>query len=381
MRLPIPAVTAMARAPHGPEPVWVGEPLPRAEEADRLNQGEAFAWRLSLAAATEALGGLDHLTLLERGVAYPARPDLAGDIVLARKDVGVAYHLAVVLDDALQGVTHVIRGDDHLNNAARQTLIYQAMDWDLPAFAHIPLIHGPDGAKLSKRHGAQAVGEFADMGYIPEGLRNYLARLGWSHGDDEIFSREQFVQWFNLDHLGKSAAQFDEAKLRWVNAQHLKVMSDAALAPLVSALLLKRGITTDDRLPRICGLFKDRCDTTVALADWAATFYADVTPQADDLAQHVTDAVRPAIAQLAELLSQCAWDKAAIAAVLKQVLAAHGLKMPQLAMPVRVLVLCAPAQRSGWRRATRRCARPKAGRLSASQPIRCEPVSELARGR
>ena len=168
---------------------------------------------------------------------------------------------------------------------------------------------------------------------------NYLARLGWSHGDDEIFSREQFVSWFNLDHLGRSAAQFDEAKLRWVNAQHMKVMADAELAELVDAQLQKRGITPDERLTALCGLLKDRCDTTVMLADWVSKFYTEVTPNPDELAQHVTDAVRPALALLAEKLSTCTWDKAAIAAALKEVLTAQGLKMPQLAMPVRVLVM------------------------------------------
>ena len=166
--------------------------------------------------------------------------------------------------------------------------------------------------------------------------------LGWSHGDDEIFSREQFVSWFNLDHLGKSAAQFDEAKLRWVNGQHIKAMADEQLAPLVAAQLAKRGIAADARLPAICALFKDRCDTTVVLADWAAAFYADVQIKPEDLAQHVTDAVKPALQTLAEKLNTCAWDKAAIAAAIKEVLTAHSLKMPQLAMPVRVLLMGTP---------------------------------------
>jgi glutamyl-tRNA synthetase len=183
------------------------------------------------------------------------------------------------------------------------------------------------------------VTQYRDEGYLPEAMVNYLARLGWSHGDDEIFSREQFVSWFNLDHLGRSAAQFDEAKLRWVNAQHMKVMADAALADLVSVPLIKRGITPDDRLTALCGLLKDRCDTTVMLTDWVAKFYTEVTPNSDELAQHVTDAVRPALALLADKLATCEWDKAAIAAVLKEVLTAQGLKMPQLAMPVRVLVM------------------------------------------
>ncbi|MCE3271231.1 MAG: gltX, partial [Ramlibacter sp.] len=174
---------------------------------------------------------------------------------------------------------------------------------------------------------------------LPDGVVNYLARLGWSHGDDEIFSREQFLQWFNLDHLGKSAAQFDEAKLRWVNAQHMKATPDETLALLVSDRLKARGITPDARLPAICGLFKDRCDTTVVLADWAQRFYADVTPNPDEAAKHITDGVRPAIGMLAKMLEACPWTKEDITEAVKETLRATGLKMPQLAMPVRVLVM------------------------------------------
>ena len=135
------------------------------------------------------------------------------DLILLRSDGTPTYMLAVVVDDHDMGVTHVIRGDDHLTNAARQTLIYQAMDWPVPAFAHIPLIHGPDGAKLSKRHGALGIEAYRDMGYPPEAMRNYLARLGWSHGNDEFFTTEQAVAWFDLSHLGKAPARFDFAKL------------------------------------------------------------------------------------------------------------------------------------------------------------------------
>ena len=262
------------------------------------------------------------------------------DFIILRSDGTPTYMHAVVVDDHDMGVTHIIRGDDHLTNAARQIIIYNAMGWTVPEMAHIPLIHGPDGAKLSKRHGALGVEAYRQMGYLPAALRNYLARLGWSHGDDEIFSRAQFLEWFNLDHLGRSAAQFDETKLRWVNAQHLKAMADDALAPLVAEQLQRLGVVADARLPRICGLFKDRCDTTVSLAQWAKAFYADIAPDAGERAQHVTDAVRPALATLADRLSACAtWDKAAISAAIKEALAAHSLKMPQLAMPVRVLVM------------------------------------------
>jgi glutamyl-tRNA synthetase len=267
------------------------------------------------------------------------RNDELDDLVIARPDGTPTYNFCVVVDDIDMAITHVIRGDDHVNNTPRQINIFRALGKEPPVYAHLPTVLNEQGEKMSKRNGAKPVTQYRDEGYLPDAMVNYLARLGWSHGDDEIFSRAQFLEWFDLDHLGRSAAQFDEAKLRWVNAQHLKAMADEALAPLVAEQLTKQGITADDRLPRICGLFKDRCDTTVALASWAAAFYADVTPDAGEHAQHVTDAVKPALAALAAALTEVAWDKASISAALKQVLSAHGLKMPQLAMPVRVLVM------------------------------------------
>ncbi|MCA0214802.1 MAG: glutamate--tRNA ligase [Proteobacteria bacterium] len=265
--------------------------------------------------------------------------DELDDLVIARPDGTPTYNFCVVVDDIDMAITHVIRGDDHVNNTPRQINIFKALGKEPPVYAHLPTVLNEQGEKMSKRNGAKPVTQYRDEGFLPDAMVNYLARLGWSHGDDEIFSRAQFLEWFNLDHLGRSAAQFDEAKLRWVNAQHLKAMADDALAPLVAAQLQKQGITADGRLTAICGLFKDRCDTTVALAKWAKAFYADVMPSEEEKAQHVTDAVKPAIATLAEKLATVAWDKAAIAAALKEVLAAHGLKMPQLAMPVRVLVM------------------------------------------
>ncbi len=264
--------------------------------------------------------------------------DELDDLIIARQDGTPTYNFCVVVDDMDMGITHVIRGDDHINNTPRQINIFKALGHPPPIYAHLPTVLDENGQKMSKRHGAKPVTQFRDEGYLPDALVNYLARLGFSHGDAEIFSRPQFVQWFDLDHLGKSAAQFDGTKLRWVNAQHLKIMPDDALAALVQAQLQTRGLSADDRLPRICALFKDRCDTTVALADWAALFYGDVTPGADDLAQHVTDAIRPALALLQQKLSLCLWDRPAIAATVKEVLSTCGLKMPQLAMPVRVLV-------------------------------------------
>jgi glutamyl-tRNA synthetase len=264
------------------------------------------------------------------------------DLVIARPDGTPTYNFCVCVDDMDMRITHVIRGDDHVNNTPRQIHIFSALGAEVPVFAHLPTVLNEQGEKMSKRHGAKPVTWYRDEGYLPDAMVNYLARLGWSHGDDEIFSREQFLQWFDLDHLGRSAAQFDEAKLRWVNSQHMKLTADDELAGLVAKHLAKEGIAADDRLAAICGLFKDRCDTTVALAGWARAFYVDAVPSAEDLAQHVTDVVRPALATLADKLAACAWEKAAIATALKEALAAHGLKMPQLAMPVRVLVMGTP---------------------------------------
>ncbi|MDB5871814.1 MAG: gltX [Ramlibacter sp.] len=265
--------------------------------------------------------------------------DELDDLVIARPDGTPTYNFCVVVDDIDMTITHVIRGDDHVNNTPRQINIFRALGKEPPVYAHLPTVLNEQGDKMSKRTGAKPVTQFRDEGFLADAVVNYLARLGWSHGDAEIFSREQFLQWFNLDHLGRSAAQFDEAKLRWVNAQHMKAMADEALAQLVEQQLQKRGIASDARLPGICALFKDRCDTTVALADWAAKFYTPLQPNADELAKHVVEGVRPAIGLLAKMLEGIPWEKADITEAIKEVLRATGMKMPQLAMPVRVLVM------------------------------------------
>ena len=269
------------------------------------------------------------------------------DLVIARADsatpdgVGTpTYNFCVVVDDWDMSISHVIRGDDHVNNTPRQINILRALGAELPQYGHVPMILGPDGDKLSKRHGAVSVTQYEDEGYLPEAMINYLARLGWSHGDDELFSREQLVAWFDGHHLAKSPAQWDPAKLNWVNAHYLKQRSDASLAELVARQLARRGIdaAADERLQRLCALFKDRCATTVELADWTGMYFVDVQPGEQDLATHVTEAVKPALVALRGRLADVAWDKAAIAAVIKATLAEHGLKMPQLAHAVRVLV-------------------------------------------
>ncbi len=269
--------------------------------------------------------------------------DELDDLVIARPDGTPTYNFCVVVDDIDMAITHVLRGDDHVNNTPRQINIFKALGKEPPVYAHLPTVLNEQGEKMSKRNGAKAVTQYRDEGYLPDAMVNYLARLGWSHGDDEIFSRAQFLEWFNLDHLGRSAAQFDEAKLKWVNAQHLKAMTDDVLAPLVHNELAKRGIDADDRLPAICGLFKDRCDTLVVLADWATAFYNDVTPQAEDVTKHITPAVLPALDALAAKLSAITdWTTAQVSSAFKEVLTEQSLKMPQLAMPVRVLVMGTP---------------------------------------
>ncbi|MDP9932567.1 glutamyl-tRNA synthetase [Variovorax paradoxus] len=261
------------------------------------------------------------------------------DLIILRPDGVPTYNFAVVVDDWDMAITHVFRGDEHINNTPWQINIFRALGAPLPAFGHVPVILGDDGQKLSKRRGAVSVTAYEENGYLPEAMLNYLARLGWSHGDDELFTREQMVSWFDGSHLSKSPAQWDAAKLSWVNAQYIKAKADDELAPLVAAQLQKRGLIADERLPAICALFKDRCETTVALADWAAAFYADVTVSEADRAQHITDTVKPVIATLAEKLASVNWEKTSIAAGIKEVLAAHSVKMPVLAMPVRVLVM------------------------------------------
>lgn len=193
------------------------------------------------------------------------------DLILLRSDGNPTYNLAVVVDDHDMGITHVIRGDDHLNNAARQTIIYQAMEWEVPVWAHLPLIHGPDGAKLSKRHGAQAVSEFDDMGYLPETMRNYLAKLGWGHGDDEIFSDEQAIAWFDVIDVVSAPARLDWAKLNHINNHYIRQADPVRLAGLVVKILKSRDVKLrqgdETLIARTIPFVRDGAKTTLELAD------------------------------------------------------------------------------------------------------------------
>lgn len=255
------------------------------------------------------------------------------------------YNFAVVVDDWDMRITHVFRGDEHVNNTPWQINIFKALGAPLPQFGHCPIILGDDGLKLSKRRGAVSVTAYDEAGYLPEAMLNYLARLGWSHGDEELFSREQMVQWFDGSHLAKSAAQWDPAKLAWVNSHYMKQADDDRLGSLLRQQLAARGITDllGADLRAACALFKDRCATVVELADWVAMMFVDVPPSDVDLATHVTEPVQPALRALRDRLASIDWDKPTIAQALKETLAAHGLKMPQLAPAVRVLV-CGRAQ-------------------------------------
>lgn len=267
------------------------------------------------------------------------------DLIILRPDGVPTYNFAVVVDDWDMGITHVFRGDEHVNNTPWQINLFQALGAPLPKFGHVPVILGDDGLKLSKRRGAVSVTAYEENGYLPEAMLNYLARLGWSHGDDELFTREQLVQWFDGEHLSKSPAQWDAAKLTWVNAQYLKQASDERLADLVRQQLVRRQVPVPDDAPlaAMCALFKDRCATTVELAEWLAMYFSDVVPAEADRQQHLGEAVRPALESLAVRLADVAWDKASIALAIKETIAEHKMKMPQLAIPVRVLV-CGRAQ-------------------------------------
>ena len=269
--------------------------------------------------------------------------DELDDLVIARPDGTPTYNFCVVVDDLDMKITHVIRGDDHVNNTPRQINILRALGGEVPVYAHLPTVLNEQGEKMSKRHGAMSVMGYRDSGYLPEAVMNYLARLGWSHGDAEIFSREQFVEWFDLDHLGKSPAQYDPDRLNWLNAHYIKEADNARLETLVKPFLADLGIDSamieqGAPLELVIGLLKDRASTVKEIADNAAMFYQEPVIDPAALTQHVTETVRPALADLRQALSEVEWSKEAISAAFKATLTSHKLKMPHLAMPVRLLV-------------------------------------------
>jgi glutamyl-tRNA synthetase len=262
------------------------------------------------------------------------------DLIIARGDGTPTYNFCVVVDDWDMNISHVIRGDDHINNTPRQINILKALGAELPNYAHLPMIHGPDGEKLSKRHGAVSVMQYEEDGYLPEALLNYLARLGWSHGDDEIFSMAQLTEWFSLDHCSKSAAQFDFDKLKWLNNHYLRVRSGEDLAALIAPRMRAEGFVpgVGPALDQVCELLKDRAATLTDLAEEASVFYLEPQPDAAALADRLGGTVPAALKQLAASLPNDL-DAPQASALIKTQLAAHGLKMPQLAMALRLVLL------------------------------------------
>lgn len=262
------------------------------------------------------------------------------DLVIARPDGTPTYNFCVAIDDLDMEISHVLRGDDHVNNTPRQINILRAIGAPLPEYGHLPMILGSDGQKMSKRKDAVNVMQYPAEGYLPEAILNYLARLGWSHGDDEVFSMEQVCAWFDGTHLSNSAAQFNIEKLNWLNNHYIKQADNERLAALALPRMQANGAVFDGApaLPAVLALMKERVNTVNELADAAMLFFRTPQPDAALLAQHLTDAVKPALAQFAERCKTVEWSKEALSAMMKEVLAANGLKMPQMAMPLRLLI-------------------------------------------
>ncbi|MCE5182582.1 MAG: glutamate--tRNA ligase [Betaproteobacteria bacterium] len=262
------------------------------------------------------------------------------DLIIARGDGTPTYNFCVVVDDWDMDITHVIRGDDHLNNTPRQINILKALGAPLPQYAHVPMILGHDGERLSKRHGAVSVMQYQEDGYLPEALLNYLARLGWAKGDEEIFDLGQFVEWFDLDSISKSPAKFNPEKLLWLNQQYIKKTDSARLARLVTPFMAADCCNPEQgpAMETVIDLLKERVNTIEELADAAVYFYRPLTPSPELMAEHITPEITPVIRQLQEKLAEVEWNKQAINILLKSVVAEHGLKFPKIAMPLRLLV-------------------------------------------
>jgi glutamyl-tRNA synthetase len=262
--------------------------------------------------------------------------DQLDDMVLLRSDGNPTYMLAVVVDDFDMGITHIIRGDDHLNNAARQVQLIRAMGWPEPVYGHLPLIHGPDGAKLSKRHGAQAVGEYRDMGYLPETMRNYLLRLGWSHGNEEIIPTAQAVEWFDLENIGKSPARLDFKKLDNLNAHYLRETDNGALADEIARLKGSLSDLARARLIAAMPALKERAKTLVELAGAAEFLFTDGPRSLDEAAQKVlTPEARRANGEFLSLVADASWTAAALEEKARTFAETKGLKLGQIAQPLR----------------------------------------------
>lgn len=259
------------------------------------------------------------------------------DLIILRPDGVPTYNFAVVVDDWDMGITHVFRGDEHINNTPWQINIFRALGAPLPLFGHCPIILGEDGLKLSKRRGAVSVTAYEEAGYLPEALLNYLARLGWSHGDDEKFSREQLVEWFDLDHVNRAPAQYNLDKLLWLNGEYIKEAADERLAALVAPRIERlHGTLAGPALPAVCALLKDRARTLNELAEHAMLFYGPHGVDDALIAQHLTGPSLAAVRAFVDRAAATAWEAPALNALIKSLVAEFKLKMPQVAVPLRV---------------------------------------------
>ena len=269
------------------------------------------------------------------------------DLIIARSDETPTYNFCVVVDDLDMKITHVIRGDDHVNNTPRQINMIRALGAEPPVYGHLPTVLGSDGTKLSKRHGAVSVMHYADEGFLPEAMVNFLARLGWAHGDDEIFTREQLVSWFDIAHVNPAPARFDADKLLWVNHEHIKRLTDEALAERLRPFLERAGleISRGPPLASVAALVRDRVATLAEMRDEVHYFYEppqNASQIPEKFAKVMTDGVRAALPDLLEEFERIDWTREAIGAAIKSVAARKGLKPPQIMMAVRPLVTGVP---------------------------------------
>ena len=306
----------------------------RPERATGLKKPEGVKPVIRFRTPEEGEVGWDDL--VKGPISFPNKE--LDDLVILRADGVPTYNFGVVVDDLDMRITQVIRGDDHVNNTPRQLHIFRALvkkEADIPGFAHLPMILGADGERLSKRHGAVSVTQYRDEGFLPEALINYLARLGWSHGDSEVFPVRQLVEWFDFRHVSRSPAKFDPEKALWMNQQYIKTAENGRLASLLGSFLAAK---ENPPLEKVVALLKDRANSLRHLAESAHMFYVYEEPSAKNLAELVNDRTRPALKMLQAKLAAAPWDRKSLAAAIAEVLKASGLKMPELAMPARLLV-------------------------------------------
>ena len=305
----------------------------RTDGPDQPSQDHSFVVRMKMPDE----GSTTITDLVQGDVTVQNR--ILDDMVILRADGTPTYMLAVVVDDHDMGITHVIRGDDHLNNAFRQTMVYRGMGWDVPEFAHIPLIHGVDGAKLSKRHGALGVGAYRDQGYLADAMLNYLLRLGWSHGDDEMISRAEAIDWFSLDAVGRAPARFDPEKLADLNAHYLRAMDDDSLYALIAPKITPTSLAAEARIKTLMPLLRDRAKSHLDIVDAAVFLLHDGAPNLDESARTLLD--QAACARLVALMKAAPdtdWNVEMFQTFLGEWLTANDVKMKDIGLPLRAAV-------------------------------------------